>query len=709
MKGIVGTVIVVFLLLPVTALPFVKAQLNTSREQELLKNALDYIETSRKGTLQIQFVDSMTGSDVSDAEVQYQQISHDFMFSTRWASDPNKMQSVGLEWSGDVSLSWAEIEPSRGVYDFSKPNNAIRWLRGYYTCLYNWTIPDCITGYKHVHLWAQFRSLFLDSQYPEAPRPPDFADFDHIADPPVFARYKDLVYEFVFKVATVYRGKISAYVTQPGINWPGQAVAVELSRQPAWTIQQAVELNKVVSKAIREADPDAIIILGASTPWKGPSQSDVDALQYAETCLDAGVDVDLVALEAWPSDGTPSFFYDYVKKLGQLAKPVFIKETGYPSEEPTAEWSWLKSGKWKVYDEPVQASWLRYIFTFAFGMREVAGVGLNVLRDDVNSIGVFTKTWEPKESVTMLRGLMSNFTTSGTGRTDRSGVLALRGFAGDYTVQVRGYEPVIVHVSEGQISRLTTRVSSSSIRPIEVNFSSTVGKIRSLLGVHDIVSGIPLLVPFQEQCRNIGVDYVRGFTTYGAYDIDIVFPDFQADPTNESSYNFTSTDRQIQAIMSADAQVLYTLGYSWSIPPPMPPNDYAKFANICEHVVMHYNHGWADGFHYGIQYWEICGGMCEPDFPGFWRGTPEQYFTLYDTIARVVKSVDPETKVGGPALASDMTFLEKFLQFCKANQSPLDFVSWHIYSGAPPHLMAEAARHVQDLLRRTVSITSRVS
>jgi hypothetical protein len=635
----------------------------------------------------------MMGRDVDDADVQYRQISHDFMFSTHSAGDPNRMQSVGLEWSGDVSLSWPEIEGSRGVYDLSKPNKAIHWLRGGYYSI----------GYKQARLWAQFRSLLLDSEYPEAPRPPDFADFDHIADPAVFAHYKDLVYEFVYKVATVYRGRISAYVTQPGINWPGQAVVAGLSKQPSWTIEQAVELNKVVSRAIREADPDAIIILGASTPWKGPSENDVDALQFAKLCLEADVDVDMIALEVWPSDGTPSFFYDYVKKLAQLGKPVFIKDTGYPSEEPTGDKSWLKSGKWKVFDEHAQALWFRYVFTFAFGMQGAAGVGLNVLRDDVDwRVGIFTTTWEPKESATMMRGLMSNFTTSGSGSTDSSGVLTLKGFAGDYTVQVAGYEPIMVHVSEGKTKEVEAKVLSSPIRTIEVDFSKTVGGIRSLLGVHAASPTTPLGVPFEEQCRNTGVDFVRTHDAYGAYDIDIVFPDIQADPTNESSYNFTSTDSQVQAIRSIGAQILYRLGYSWKLPPREPPSDYAKFAEICKHIVMHYNHGWANGFHYGIQYWEIWN---EPDVHDFWTGTPEQYFKLYDTIATAVKSADPETRVGGPALGGYITFLEKFLQFCRANKSPLDFVSWHIYGaagypqgGSPPYFVSESAQEIQDLL-----------
>lgn len=52
-----------------------------------------------------------------------------------------------------MPLSWTEIEPRRGVYDFSKVNRVVQRLG----------------KYKEVHLWAQFRILFLDSQYPDAP------------------------------------------------------------------------------------------------------------------------------------------------------------------------------------------------------------------------------------------------------------------------------------------------------------------------------------------------------------------------------------------------------------------------------------------------------------------------------------------------------------------------------------------------------------
>jgi len=445
------TICSIFLLtlLQVALMPLVVAQIDTRREDQLLKTALEYVEKNRKGTVQVRFIDEMTGNRISDSEVQYRQTSHDFMFGSFLIYDPDKARQLGLEWSGNVELSWAEMEPTLGVYDFSRTDDTIRWLK----------------QNERAHIFARFSGLFLDWNYIRSPRPPAYADFDHIGDSAVFARYLQLVHEFAFNVASHYRGAISAYITQWEINWPGHAVFVSgLSERPAWTIQQAVELDDVVSKAIRSADPNATIMLGTSSPWKGPSEDDVDPFQFTELCLRAGVDVDAIAFEFYPSEGSPASFYDCVKKLGGLGKPVFIEETGYASMRPDADESWVKSWKWHVFDEHVQALWIKYTFAFAFGMREAAGISILSIRDNestmpyhrwTDSFGLYTVNWQPKESAKMLRELMANFTTSGTARTDASGAVVIRGFAGNYTVHVSGYESVTVHVPEGITEDLT--------------------------------------------------------------------------------------------------------------------------------------------------------------------------------------------------------------------------------------------------------------
>lgn len=67
-------------------------------------------------------------------------------------------------------------------------------------------------------------------------------------------------------------------------------------------------------------------------------------------------------------------------------------------------------------------------------------------------------------------------------------------------------------------------------------------------------------------------------------------------------------------------------------------------------VIRHYNEGWADGYHYGIKYWEIWN---EPDNgdPGhnqMWMGTAEQFYELYDVAAKHLKACFGDSiKVGG--------------------------------------------------------------
>ena len=81
--------------------------------------------------------------------------------------------------------------------------------------------------------------------------------------------------------------------------------------------------------------------------------------------------------------------------------------------------------------------------------------------------------------------------------------------------------------------------------------------------------------------------------------------------------------------------------YSSVVPP-----DLHKWAQICEHIVRHYNEGWNNGFHYGIEYWEIWN---EPENPSMWQGTKEQFFELYRVAANHLKSTFPQLKVGGYA------------------------------------------------------------
>lgn len=199
-------------------------------------------------------------------------------------------------------------------------------------------------------------------------------------------------------------------------------------------------------------------------------------------------------------------------------------------------------------------------------------------------------------------------------------------------------------------------------------------------------------------------------TEYGGHciDIDQVFPDFKANPNNPKAYDFTNSDVVLQDILKAGAKPFYRLGQSIEHQTKKygiyPPKDYKKWAKICEHIIRHYNEGWADGFHMGIEYWEIWN---EPDLdqpddrwktdPRTWAGTMEQFYDLYAVTAKHLKKCFPNLKIGGPAFANPRKYGPDFLDYVNANGAPLDFFSHHMYHRKPAR-MVEDVRIIRKML-----------
>lgn len=201
-----------------------------------------------------------------------------------------------------------------------------------------------------------------------------------------------------------------------------------------------------------------------------------------------------------------------------------------------------------------------------------------------------------------------------------------------------------------------------------------------------------------------------------ATDIRVIFPDFSADVSDENAYNFTECDKVIASIIDTGMKPFFRFGISYADPVRdhddlVPPADYTKWAQICEHIILHYNEGWANGFEYGIEYWEIWnepdGGkyeeISETEYNtenAFWHGSPEEFYRLYDVSAKYLKEKFPEIKVGGygscgfyainkakvektgaPAYNKYFVeFFKGFLDYIEEHQSPMDFFTWHSYS-----------------------------
>ena len=265
---------------------------------------------------------------------------------------------------------------------------------------------------------------------------------------------------------------------------------------------------------------------------------------------------------------------------------------------------------------------------------------------------------------------------------------------------------------------------------IFVDFNKQIGKIKPMHGV-----GQPPLLGISTECfkylKEANIPYSRLHDVGGWHggnmfvDIPNIFRDFEADETNPDNYDFTFTDILIAGLIENGCEPVYRLGVTienfhiYRAYRIFPPKDMEKWARICEHIIRHYNEGWANGFKYNIQYWEIWN---EPDNDqdgqknAMWRGTAEDYYNLYRITAKhLKKQFGDSIKIGGYgscgfyAVHTDqllnekafgniepvpieelqrrcyyyMDFFEGFLDMVSKENLPLDFFTYHSYGNVP--------------------------
>jgi len=253
---------------------------------------------------------------------------------------------------------------------------------------------------------------------------------------------------------------------------------------------------------------------------------------------------------------------------------------------------------------------------------------------------------------------------------------------------------------------------------IQANFNEVRGRIKPMHAVNNMPT-VPTDWGYDlfGKLRDAHVPYSRLHDTGGYFggahyvDIPNVFPCFDADENNPKSYDFAFTDALLSEMCANGIKPYYRLGVSIEnhqyIKPYhiFPPKDYEKWARICEHVILHYNEGWANGFEMGIEYWEIWNEPDnQPDVKDnvMWKGSMEDYFRPYEVTATHLKKRFPNLKIGGYgscgfyainsvdvskiANSSSRTeyfieFFLKFLDYARERKLPLDFFSWHSYAG----------------------------
>ena len=223
-----------------------------------------------------------------------------------------------------------------------------------------------------------------------------------------------------------------------------------------------------------------------------------------------------------------------------------------------------------------------------------------------------------------------------------------------------------------------TRIISADLRqmegPLDTMFKRCVGAGRANEG---------LRADWQRQLayvhRECGFEYIR---MHGLFCDDMgVYRDY-----GKPEYNWQYIDELYDFLHSIGMKPFVELSFMpsglasgsktifWWRGNVTPPKDMAKWSDFIRAFVLHERERYGDA-EVRTWYFEVWN---EPNLDGFWAGTQQQYFDLYASTARAIKSVSTDYKVGGPATAG-CAWVPEFIHFCDTNHAPVDFISTHTY------------------------------
>lgn len=225
-------------------------------------------------------------------------------------------------------------------------------------------------------------------------------------------------------------------------------------------------------------------------------------------------------------------------------------------------------------------------------------------------------------------------------------------------------------------------------RTISIDFSKQKGALntmfRECVGAGRANEG--LRADWQQQLayvkKECGFRYIR---MHGLLTDDMAV--YREDGKGNPEYNYMYVDALFDFLLSIDIKPFVELGFMpsalasgpqtifWWRGNVTPPKDYEKWGALIRNLTQHFTE------RYGARevktwYFEVWN---EPNLsPGFWTGTKEDYFKLYQYAAQAVKGVNKEYRVGGPATAG-AAWETELIDYCHKNNLPIDFISTHAY------------------------------
>lgn len=293
-------------------------------------------------------------------------------------SNPTYLKRL-LEMFGSVTLpvSWAQIEPEKGQYDFSAIDRCLDFI-----------------GNKRLAICAGPLLCFTEKNLPQW----------LIEERWEFEKIREKAYEFVARVVARYARCVHVWRVVSGLN---------AENFFGFNFEQIIEMTRAACLAARSADGKSRKVVEILYPWGeyyAYSSSTIPPLVYADMILQSGISFDTFGLQlCFGKDSPGRHIRDLMQVSAKLdsfagiSKTLHITGVSIPGQHGDGELDPKTAGLWhKKWDQAIQAEWVGKLYKIALGKPFVSAITYSGFADNDSSEiihnGLLSKNFTTKKA-----------------------------------------------------------------------------------------------------------------------------------------------------------------------------------------------------------------------------------------------------------------------------------------------------------------------
>ena len=286
--------------------------------------------------------------------------------------------------SATIPVNWAQVERSKGKFDFS-------------------TIDACVNTLckKKLALSAGPLLRFSKESLPAW----------LLGSGAGFEKIRDTAYQFVQKVVARYSGVVRAWYAISGLNTHNHF---------GFGFEQVLEMTRAANMAVKQASDKALKIIEVSNPWGeyyASTPNSIPPLVYMDMVVQSGINFDAFGLQMRFGKNQSgmhvrdmmqiSAILDY---FGSISKPLHMTNVAVPSQNDDGLQDGKVAGIWhEQWNESQQGRWIEQFCKITLSKPFVNSITYSSLVDtkgsDLAHSGLLTEKLKPKESFKNLKKL----------------------------------------------------------------------------------------------------------------------------------------------------------------------------------------------------------------------------------------------------------------------------------------------------------------